>query len=162
MKKSLLLFCIIYSTGLCAQNVDTVVFNNHGKYATINGPGQGKVLTQIEIAKMNDSLYYNGQGYFKKSFHNYIIVKNSIGIIRFAGEYFHHYHDGIYIEYDQMGRKIMVGNYQYVPATTTKIKRKSVNMQAHSVKVGRWDYYEYKNAKDTVGIITKTGNYGTG
>jgi hypothetical protein len=157
MKTVLLLIGVFSLSALNAQNPpDTIIINNHLKYLTINGPGKGKVLTQSEIEKLNDSIYYNGRGYFKQNIRNYIIVKNSLGIIRLAGEYFHHYPDGIQIEYDQMGRKIAVKHYKYVAATTVRIKRKNVYFPAKSTPVGRWHYYEYKNAQDTVGVIYKT------
>jgi hypothetical protein len=51
--------------------------------------------------------------YYKNSERNYIIVKEYHGNSHYEGEYLNFHPDGIYIEYDKMGRKITEGAIQF-------------------------------------------------
>ncbi|MFT5822519.1 MAG: hypothetical protein ACI8ZM_003775 [Crocinitomix sp.] len=157
MKILFTLFSIcLFLSPFCQNELDTIVFDNYGDLAFL----QGKAMPQVEIGNSNNSLSYFGQNRTIKSNRNYILIKNNQGVLRFEGKYFKQYRDGIYIAYDQMGRKICEGQYKYVRAKTKRYLRKTVSTSEGSKQVGKWMYYTYANDSDTNGINSGTQNFG--
>ncbi|MFK8036926.1 MAG: hypothetical protein AB8B74_01450 [Crocinitomicaceae bacterium] len=167
MKIVFILTCLLLHLGLFSQNkLDTIIINNYIKNAWVSGPrtnaGKNTIKDtaafmsahKAKLAILDDSLYYNGKGYFKTSERNYIIIQDKTGKIMSEGEYLDFYKNGIYIEYDFFGRKLETGYYSLQPSTKkSNRKGKFYDQRPYSKKVGTWYYYTYKNYLDKVGQL---------
>ena len=66
MHQLIFVFIINFSIVTFGQSeMDTIIINDYQKFAFIHGPGKGKNPDTLYYEIANDSIYYNGKGYFK-------------------------------------------------------------------------------------------------